>query len=224
MRLPERVMPEAFTASVWSVNFVDRQYVTDALIAAEAEVNEQGWDKPQMLALLCRTPLDKPGFAMIPNRYLDAFDLDDSGDTGAALWFMAEYLIKPGNAKRVRELLDGTPNLIGIACINEAWMTSRPPAERDGRIADLPAEQRQEIRMVNAVDLLGRTYYLWRPRGEELRNAADDKTLTGITGRVPEAMRIILLACARQMPGYELAALKLSNLNLLAETRRPSFR
>jgi hypothetical protein len=175
------------------MNFPTRDWVTTKLLDIEADVHRQGWDQPALLGVLCDIPDDRPGMAILP------FDNSDK-PLGVYLYVLGKTLLQ-APADVLKPVIAEMPNPVALVLIAEVWTTETPAEDRGGRrIADLPGNT--EERTVNAVDLLGRQYFIMRQRGKEPVDALaqEGTTLDGLT---PAALRNILLALTRQLPGFQ---------------------
>lgn len=183
--------------------------------AMESFANGSGWDCDPMFGLVLRANNVELSHArdIVNRRALpeaktadDAYGLmpypiqpnDIGPQTVVAMKAIAETvkvhgLVPSGFA------VDRAGDFIGVIFICEAWESTLPPEERDGRkIADIPGSV--ESRNVYAIDAGGHVYWTKRIRGQQPENYVDGEEGAVITGDLIEALREIMLAAADQLP------------------------
>lgn len=213
----DRVTRQPYTSSVSDMHFPDRTYITDALLTVEADIHKYGWDRDPILGMLCQQPDGSWALAVA-----SIFDRPKI-EPGEFISRLGQTLLRPAAARMVDSMLADIPQPLALVMVAEAWSTQTSASERGYRRAgDMP--DAKELRMTSAIDFLGRDYSIWRIRGEE---PVDHHGEPGFKaeGRVPEGMRMILLAMARRMPGFEESAKILESLSFaISDTDRPTTR
>jgi hypothetical protein len=133
-------------------------------------------------------------------------DIAVNGDVVTALTRVANAMLKSTN--RAREAMgrlraqDAADSIAGMWFVSEAWESRLPQWLRlEGRIADLPADQRIEVRMAVLVDCGGRVYVVKRYRGEEPSTEVIEPgdPDVRVDGRVVTALRRMLVAVGTSM-------------------------
>jgi hypothetical protein len=177
------------------------EMIAKLLRRAEAKVNKHGWD--QVPTLFGALVSDEDGSIRIvsfgkvpgsPREYLP--------------WVAAQFAANPDLALKFLARFGG--GLFGLAYGGEAWSVKGEAAMAEAReaksrglgLGDLMSAK--ETRLINAIDVLGRTVYLKRIRGEKpiIRHSEmPEKPVIG--GVVPHYLREIMLTFVPHMEGAD---------------------
>lgn len=167
---------------------------------AEALAAEQGWDAPPRLIAL--RGIRMLGGTAVAAMELPFADVIPDGNPAVALRFLADHM---GEGHLMAELAESLAHeyFCGFAFVVEAWLrTAKTKEELSSdrrRNADIPGSE--EIRTATVVDTAGRLTYCHRVRGKEPEvwsSTAAERFVPG--GRVPGALRDMVLAVALKMP------------------------
>lgn len=176
------------------MNRLPRRTISKLLLEVEAIVHRKGWDQQSFLTALDWTRPEKLALAEIP--------LPIQNPPGDFVNYVGQtFMNDPQLAKLV---LQTCRRFYGMAFVCEGWqakpdMTEEEHTEalRAGRgYADQVGAK--EVRMITAIDLHSRIYFIQRVRGEKpIEHGPEGVTLGG---QVIEGLRKMTLACARQLP------------------------
>ncbi|MFG1952461.1 hypothetical protein [Micromonospora sp. NPDC048830] len=150
---------------------------TSTLAVVEAQHERRGWDLPPQLIGL----FDRPMSAHPHRVYVDGDLFDPSvwhdpdlagGDQEAPPAVILHRLAEHADSLPMRSWLrawlrqDGR-RCVGFAVVFEAWAGPVGPGYRHGDLAQAPASDRVEVRVVAAVDIDLRMYQVMRARGAQ---------------------------------------------------------
>lgn len=190
--------------------YYSREALTQALRDAEATVAADGWGQPWIMGSMEW----KDGLLLASLPTPDT--IQDPGDFLARL--SERMLVDP---KGPASMLRCSPGLFGIFVMIEGWAAppamSREELERyrsTPHLSTIPGAL--PCRNISAIDLAGEVYQFRRIKGENLVDITELPGYRRMTGRIPRALRDILLAVARTLPKEEadLAVPKLEALDL----------
>lgn len=171
---------------------VDRDTLDRLLLGAEAEVAKGGWDQPSCLAVVEWTAFETWAVASLPMQIADP--------PSEFLRYLADRFM--ASIRLTTGLLENCPGFYGTAFISEGWqgppMTPaalRTFAEEGKSFADVPGSL--EVRQITVVTLYGEALMVQRVRGREPKVFP---VQLQVVGDVPESLRLMTLAVAKQMP------------------------
>lgn len=151
-------------ATVTGVTETSREFVEKLLLRAEAGVHKRGWDQPAFISILGWLPggTRRLAMAQLP------FPLGNP--VGAYVAHHGEHMLADDRlgVDLAREL---GADFFGFAVVTEAYAYAgqaeelRALHEANKHMGDVPGAV--EIRVVSAVDIHGRPYYIQRTRGQK---------------------------------------------------------
>lgn len=173
----------------------------------EQTLDTKGWDQEALLALVLRVEAREMFDDVLPDPAMraddDVFAVVDfpiqPSQVAPSIGDGMQMLAKFFNARAASPAPAALEKLCGLLMITEGWTNSIPRSQRDGRmLADIPGSQ--EIRTVLIIDCGGRVYIAERVRGHE-PTVRQHPNPADYAGRLPQAMRDILLGIEAGRPG-----------------------
>ncbi len=177
----------------------DREYIKQLLFRVEQSIHRHGWDQPPFIGTV--------GFLRPNMLSLNRIDMQIKNPPRVFLeWLAGVHLMDPAVPQAMLDQHPGT--FYGVVFVCEGWtkrggVTSeqaRKMQRENTSMADLP--DAEEVRMIIAVDIWGRTYSIHRIRGDKPMMHEDNPNAS-VAGGVAEALRQIVLSVVQILPDHK---------------------